>query len=112
MRPPSESVARAAELADPAWVVFPAFRPEEPMRLTPHPRSRALVRLARNSFNWNLLGVHGFEALSTLVDRSGCYELTYRDLVEALRALEELPTPKVPAPATDTMDRAVRVSDS
>jgi len=107
MRPPSGSVARAAVPADPGWVVFPAFRPEEPMRLTPHPRSRTLARLARNSFNWNLLGARGFEALSTLVDRSGCYELTHRDLEEALRALEELPPPEAaPPPPGDNASRA------
>lgn len=112
MRPPSGSVGRAAEPADPGWVVFPAFQPEEPMRLTPHPGSRTLVRLARNSFNWNLLGARGFAALSTLVERSGCYELTYRDLEEALRLLEDLQTAEPPARPTDTMDRAASVSDA
>jgi hypothetical protein len=97
MRPPSESVSRAAELAHASWIVFPGFQAGEPVRLTSHPRSRTLVRLARNSFNWNLLGARGFAALSMIVEQSACYDLTHGDLNDALRVLEELATAEVPA---------------
>ncbi len=112
MRPPSESVARASEHAGAGWIIFPTFQPGKPLSLTPHSRSRTLVRLARNSFNWNLLGTRAFVALARLVEGSGCYDLTYRDLGSTLRALEGLETASTPPPAAAALGRAGRVSSA
>jgi hypothetical protein len=39
------------------------------------------------------LGRVGFEALTTLVDRSDCYEFSYGDLEEAVAAFKSLVPP-------------------
>ena len=84
IRPPTESVERAHETAQPAWVIFPTYRQGAPTELIPIPKSRALLRLAHSAFNYNLLGVRGFEMLAELIDVCSCYEFTYSDLDEAL----------------------------
>jgi len=90
MKPPRESVARAAERAAPAWIIFPTFALGEPMRLAPQPKAATFIELANNSFNYNIHGRRGFDLLSGLVDRCACLSLTYSDLDAAIASLNEL----------------------
>jgi hypothetical protein len=75
------------------------------LSLSPYPKAQALVRLARNSFNWNILGTRGFTALSTIIDGADCYELSHGDLEGGLRALEGLQAADVPAGAVARADQ-------
>ena len=97
IRPPSDSVARSGETAQPAWVLFPAYRAGAETQLVPMPRSRALLRLAHSAFNYNLLGVRGFEMIADLIDRCVSYEFTYSNLDEALEVLANLTPPQAQA---------------
>ena len=90
IRPPSDSVDRAGQTAQPAWVVFPTYQQGAPTQLLEMPRSRALLRLAHSAFNYNLLGVRGFEMLADLIDTCSCYELTYSNLDDVLAKFESL----------------------
>ena len=74
----------AGELARPAWVVFPQFRKEAALSVQERPKAHALVELASNSFNHHVHGRAGFQALATLVDECGCYDLRYGHLREAI----------------------------
>ena len=94
MRPPSESVARANEPALPAWVVFPKYIADAPANLTPRPKGDSFMQLVENSFNQNVHGRSGFDALSDLIARSDCYDFSYGHLDEAIRVFSELPLPK------------------
>ncbi len=93
IRPPTQSIERADETAQPAWVMFPCYQPGATTQLLPMKRSRALLRLAHSAFNYNLLGVRGFEMLADLIDTCDCFEFTYSDLDEALDLFARLPAP-------------------
>ncbi len=84
MRISTQSLARAGESARPAWVVFPQFKKEAALSVEERPKANALVELASNSFNHHVHGRAGFEALASLVDECGCYDLQYGHLDEAL----------------------------
>lgn len=93
MKAPANSIARAAETAQAAWVIFPEYQAGSPIRLETLPRSRAFMRIADNAFNYSLLGVKGFEAMAGLIDASLCYDFTYSNLDEAIETFAALKPP-------------------
>lgn len=93
LRPPPESVARMAETAPPAWIVFPRYAPEAATESARVPRAIALLRLADHAFNYSLLGRRGFETMAGLVEASACYDFRYSDLDEAVARFHQLPYP-------------------
>ncbi len=84
MRISPQSLALAGESARPAWVVFPQFKRAAALSVQERPKANALVELASNSFNHHVHGRAGFQALATLVDECGCYDLQYGHLDEAI----------------------------
>ena len=58
--------------------------------LTPVRQAQVLLRLADQSFNYNFLGVRGFEAIADLARRVDAYELEYGDLDDVLPRLAGL----------------------
>jgi HprK-related kinase A len=90
LKPPADSVERAAESAAPAWVVFPRFETGTTDRLVALPRGQALLRLADSAFNYSILGARGFETAADLIDQSECFELSYGNLDASLGLLNEL----------------------
>lgn len=92
MKVPSDSIARATETAQAAWVIFPKYQAGSAARLEVLPRERAFMRVADNAFNYSLLGVQGFETMAGLIDASLCYDFTYSILDEAIETFAELKT--------------------
>lgn len=90
VRPPTESVRRIADPAMPAWVIFPRYRTNAATALTPYGKAHTLLKLAEQSFNYDLHGRRGFETVARIVDSCQCFEFTYSDLDEAHRAFMEL----------------------
>jgi hypothetical protein len=90
LKAPADSVARAHEIARPAWVIFPKYAPGEAAVLTPMPRARAFMELADNAFNFSLLGAAGFNAMGELIERSECYQFRYSVLDEAIAVFASL----------------------
>ena len=90
MRAPADSVLRAGEAAEPAFVVFPRFAADAGLALEEVAPARAFFRLAENAFNYNLLGAAGFEAVAGVVERCRSYDVSYGSLDEALGAFERL----------------------
>jgi hypothetical protein len=90
MKPPASSVKRAAETAVPTVAIFPKWRSGAPTVLTPARKAQVLLRLADQSFNYNHLGVRGFEAIASLARRVAGYELEYGDLDDVLPRLAGL----------------------
>ncbi len=84
LRPPAESVRRANEPGDPAWIVFPRYVPSAGAALEAVGKAPTLMRLIEQSFNYDILGARGFEVASGLVDRCQCFEFSYGDLDEAV----------------------------
>ena len=95
MKVPTDSIARAAETAQAAWVIFPKYQAGAAARLEALPQARAFMRIADNAFNYSLLGVKGFETMAGLIDASLCYDFTYSVLDEAIETFAAL---KPPAP--------------
>lgn len=93
MQAPAESLARAHEAAAPRWLVFPRYDGGARTALQPVGKGRALVQLAENAFNFQVHGRAGFELLARLIEGSACYQLVFRNLEEAHRALEGLAGP-------------------
>lgn len=90
VRPPDESVDLAEIPAKPAKLIFPKYREGSKTVLVPLSKSRAMLKVAENCFNYNILGVHGFNSLGDLIDDSDCYDFNYSSLDEAAALFGEL----------------------
>jgi HprK-related kinase A len=85
--PDAVSAAKRHEPATPALIVFPRFRAGAGTTLEPMPRSQAFTKLAANSFNYEVLGPEGFEAMGRLIERCACFRLSYSRLEEAIEVI-------------------------
>ena len=92
LKPPRDSIVRAAEPALASCIVFPRFETGAATSLTPLPKARAFMQVAENAFNYQVLGAAGFAALGRLIDTSRQYEFHYSRLDDAMAAFERLVT--------------------
>lgn len=90
VKPPTESVARSDEPAQPKWIVFPKFEHNAPTALTAFQKSRAFMRIAGYSFNYSVLGTVGYQSVAKLVEACECYEFSYSVLDEAIETFNNL----------------------
>jgi HprK-related kinase A len=90
LKPPTDSIVRAAEAARAACIVFPRYEAGAATSLTPLPKARAFMQVAENAFNYQALGAAGFAALGQLIDTSSQYTFHYSRLDEAMAAFERL----------------------
>lgn len=90
VRPPADSVARAHEPAIPTLIVFPRYQAGTASSLTPLSRIDTFVQLSGHAFNYERIGLTGFETLTRLVDTCPGYSLVYSDLDDAIARLDEL----------------------
>lgn len=90
MRPPDQSVDLSEIPAKPAKLIFPKYEENSKTDLTSLSKSRALLKVAENCFNYNILGVQGFNTLGDLIDASDCYDFKYSCLDEAVTLFAEL----------------------
>lgn len=90
LRPTAESVARMGEAAKPYRVVFPLYRADASLELTQLAKSYALLKLATNAFNYEIMGRTGFDLAARLADACSCHNLVYSDLDMAISQLDEL----------------------
>ncbi len=90
LRSPDACVQQASVPAPPSWLVFPRYRAGAPLRLEPILKPQAFMKLANNSFNYQLLGLQGFRGMARLVRDCDCYILSYSNLDEAIGAMDRL----------------------
>ncbi len=90
LAPPESAVRSQNERARLAWVVVPKWEEGAPLTLEPVSKGRTLAHLADSSFNYNTVGVAGFECLGRMVDGAQTAKLTYTDLDEALALFERM----------------------
>lgn len=83
MAAPPESVARRREPAQPTWIVLPRHRQGQAARFQPADRSQTLLLMAEQSFNYDIHGAQGFDALGDLVARCRCLHFEYGLLEDA-----------------------------
>ena len=91
LRPPTDSIERDQETAKPRWIVFPKFRKGASMNLRSVEKTEAFVTLSGHSFNYDLIGLRGFQTLANLIDACDCYTFEYGgDLEQAVAQLNAL----------------------
>jgi HprK-related kinase A len=90
LRPPAASVARMGEAAAPHCVVFPLYQANAPATLAEVAKSYALLKLATNAFNYEVMGRVGFDLAAQIVNACACYNLSYGHLDDAIAQIEGL----------------------
>ena len=90
LAPEAESVDKRHAPAPGRYIVFPQFEAGASTDLEPIARARAFAKLAVNSFNYEVLGAAGFEAVARLIARCDCYRLRYGEIREAIAVFEAL----------------------
>jgi HprK-related kinase A len=90
LRPSADSVARMAQKARPAHIVFPRWKASAETSLRPRAKADAFMHNATHAFNYSLLGRLGFELNAALIDACGCWDFEYSRLDDALRTFEDL----------------------
>ena len=88
--PRAEAVARMAEGAEPALILFPRFGRDLERATRPVGPAEVFVRLTQASTNYVTLGECGFAALSRLVGEVPAQAIDYADTATALGLVEEL----------------------
>lgn len=91
MRPPADSVRRAAEPARLGWIVFPRWVAASPVMPLPLARGEAMMALVDNAFNYHLHGRAGFDCLNRMVAGAQCLRFEYSDLEQACAFFNALP---------------------
>jgi len=90
LRPSVSSVMRVKEPVQATWIVLPNYVHGSPPILAPHSRARTFMLLAEQSFNYDIQGQSGFDAVRALVDRTPCYQFTYSSLDDAQQVFNNL----------------------
>lgn len=90
MLPPEASVIETETSAHPSKIIFPKYQENAKTTLTPLLKTRALLKVAENAFNYNVIGKKGFLALSEVIESSDCFDFKYSNLNEALEVMDEL----------------------
>lgn len=90
MLAPLESVSRSCEVAEIHWVVFPRYVKGAVTSLGRRSKAQSFLNLARQSFNFNVLGDEGFDALNYVITESDCYDFQYSDLEEAIAVFDQM----------------------
>lgn len=90
MKATDESIMRARDIAQAAWIIFPRYKSDSDTLLAPLSKAQTLMQVASNSFNYSVLGESGFRTLESLVDRCGCYSFSYSRLEEAMTSFDNL----------------------
>ena len=80
------------EWVKPKWIVYPKYEAGSETVLQAHPKGDSLVQLASNSFNNQVLGRKGFEALASLVETTSSFDFRYSQLEEAIKTFDDLCT--------------------
>ena len=90
LRASDESVARMAEKARPAHIVFPRWADGAAAELRARPKADAFMHAASHAFNYSLLGRLGFDLNAALIGACDCWDFKYSRLDDALRVFEDL----------------------
>lgn len=90
MKAPTAHVERLDDRARPRWVIFPKYVPDARAELTARSKANSMLELGRNSFNYTVLGLTGFEILADVISASDCYDFRYSQMEEAVSVFDQL----------------------
>lgn len=89
VRPPAASVLDSRRTAKAKWIVFPRWIAGSQTTISEIPRVDGFMHLAKNAFNYELLGESAFRTVSMLIDECRCFTVEYSDLHNAVSALTD-----------------------
>ncbi len=84
-----EAIVKAGQPAKPRRIVFPKYEKGSQVILTPLTKAEGFERVARNAFNYSLLGEKGFLALVNMIRQCDCFEFTYSNLDDAAKVFDD-----------------------
>jgi len=90
MKPATDHVRRAYETALTGWVVFPKYAAGASAKLAPRSKHDTVLELARNCFNYRVLGRIGFDLLCDALETSECFDFEYGKLDDAVAAFDRV----------------------
>ena len=91
MRVPQENTFDCELEGKPAYIIFPKFIEDITTSITKVSNGNAFIRMAENSFNYNVLRERGFNSLSQLMKQVECFDYHYSgNLNEALETFDKL----------------------
>jgi HprK-related kinase A len=90
MRAPLRSIEEITHQAIPVGIVFPRYQAGAKSALQVLSKGQSLLKVAENSFNYNVLGSVGFDRLADTIDRCRCYSYLYEFLDDAILTMERL----------------------
>lgn len=90
MKVPTAHVERLEDRVRARWVIFPQYVPEASAELTARSRANSMLELGRNSFNYTVLGLTGFELLADVITASDCYDFRFSQLEDAVSVFDRL----------------------
>lgn len=88
LQPRESDVARMAEPAVPALIVFPTYTQGLRCEGAVMGRAEAFMRFAENAFNYRARGRAGFDALAAMIAACRCMSMRHGDLAAAAEAIE------------------------
>lgn len=91
--PPLDSQRRWQEPAPAAWILFPQYQAGASTRIDASSGNWTFLKLTGNSFNYQLQGLRGFQAMRRLVDQCDAWSLEYSDLNDAISRIDRLTRP-------------------
>lgn len=90
MRAPDIAIKMQNIPALPRFLLFPHYCAGTKSLLQDMSKGRAFMELAGNAFNFNILGIAGYEAMVHLMEKVNCYDFVYPDMTCALKGIERL----------------------
>ncbi|NOR79720.1 MAG: HprK-related kinase A [Methyloprofundus sp.] len=90
LQPPSASVEQCKQVAKPAILIFPLYQAGSETVFTEISNHYAFLRLSTNAFNYEVMGLTGFERVRDIIDSCACFNLVYSDLDDVINRLDEM----------------------
>ncbi|MEE8119938.1 MAG: HprK-related kinase A [Anaerolineales bacterium] len=90
LKTPRDAIQKADCPAKPSLVIALNYNPAGVLTCDPLEKAKAFMLLARQSPTYKILLERGFQTLANFVEACDHYSLTYSDLDEAIRIIDEL----------------------
>lgn len=90
LQPPSISVEKCKQVAKPAMVIFPRYQAGSDTVFKQISNHYAFIKLSSNAFNYEVMGLTGFERVRDIINSCACFNLTYSDLDDVINQLDQM----------------------
>ncbi|MGH1373999.1 MAG: HprK-related kinase A [Cellvibrionaceae bacterium] len=87
---PKAHVATIENRAPAKWIIFPRYVKGKGATMSPRSKATTFFEMARQSFNFHVLGMTGFKALENVIGASDCFDFEYSSLEDAVSMINNL----------------------